>query len=265
VPPDLAPAHGGRAILLAGPGDASDIVANYLSARVDGLEVLLEQPQSRLELARRRAKRRGWPAVTGQILFVTLAMPVLRWRGRGRIATIESEAGLDPTPHSVRYRVDSVNSQATIEVLRAVRPDVVVVNGTRVIAANVLEAISCPIINIHAGITPAYRGAHGGYWALADGRPDQVGTTVHLVDRGIDTGGVLGRASFAVTDGDSIATYPYLHLAAGLPVLGEQVDRALAGETLVPLADPEAAGASRLRLHPTLVEYLRRRVGNGVR
>jgi methionyl-tRNA formyltransferase len=134
-----------------------------------------------------------------------------------------------------------------------------------VIAADVLEAITCPIINIHAGINPAYRGAHGGYWARADGRPDQVGTTVHLVDRGIDTGGVLGRASFAVTDDDSIATYPYLHLAAGLPVLGEQVDRALAGETLVPLADPEGAGASRLRLHPTLVEYLRRRVGNGVR
>ena len=53
---------------------------------------------------------------------------------------------------------------------------------------------------------------------------------MHLVDPGIDTGGVLAQATFAVTPTDTIATYPYLHLAAGLPLLGDQVDRALAGQ-----------------------------------
>ena len=48
--------------------------------------------------------------------------------------------------------------------------------------------MACPVINMHAGITLRYRGVHGGYWALAEQHPEWVGTTVHLVDPGIDTG-----------------------------------------------------------------------------
>jgi hypothetical protein len=252
-------------LLLAGPGDTTDIVANYLAARVPDLQVVVEQSPSRLQLARRRAKRHGWPTVIGQVLFVVGALPWLRRRGRPRIAAIVSEAGLDASPYPVRFRVVSINGQATIELLEAMRPDLVVVNGTRIIGPTVLDAIDCPIINTHAGITPTYRGVHGGYWALADGRADQVGTTVHLVDQGIDTGGVLAQATFGVTDQDTIATYPYLHLAAGLPLLGDQVDRVLAGQKPSPLVDPVPDGASRLRLHPTLWEYGRRRMTSGVR
>jgi len=252
-------------LLLAGPGDTTDIVANYLAARVPDLQVVVERSPSRVQLARRGPKRHGWPAVIGQVLFVVVALPLLRRRGRQRIASIVSEAGLDASPYPVRFRVVSINGQATVELLEAIRPDVVVVNGTRVIAPAVLDAISCPIINTHAGITPTYRGVHGGYWALADGRADQVGTTVHLVDQGIDTGGVLARATFGVTDEDTIATYPYLHLAAGLPLLGDQVDRVVAGQMPSPLVDQDPDGASRLRLHPTLWEYGRRRMTSGVR
>jgi hypothetical protein len=252
-------------VLLAGPGDTTDIVANYLAARVPDLEVVVEQPQSRVELARRRAKRRGWPTVIGQVLFVTLALPLLRWRGRRRIAAIVSDAGLDVDPFPVQHRVASVNGPETIALQEARHPDVVVVNGTRIIASAVLDTISCPIINTHAGITPGYRGVHGGYWALADGRPDQVGTTVHLVDQGIDTGGVLGRSTFAVTADDSIATYPYLHLAAGLPLLAEQVGQVLAGDKLSPMVEDIPTGSSRLRLHPTLWQYARLRMARGIR
>ncbi len=49
---------------------------------------------------------------------------------------------------------------------------------------------------MHAGITLRYRGVHGGYWALAEQHPEWVGTTVHLVDPGIDTGGILAQSTF---------------------------------------------------------------------
>ena len=79
------------------------------------------------------------------------------------------------------------------------------------------SAIDVPVINIHAGVTPRYRGVHGGYWALREGRPGLAGSTVHLVDPGIDTGGILAQATFTAGDADSIATYPLLHLACGSP------------------------------------------------
>jgi methionyl-tRNA formyltransferase len=206
----------------------------------------------------------GWWTVTGQVLFVTVAMPVLRLRGRGRKRDILSAWGMDDVLRRPAHMVTSVNAAETIALLEELKPVVIVVNGTRIIAPKVLECVDCPIINVHAGITPQYRGVHGGYWALAEGHPELVGTTVHLVDPGIDTGTVLVRAYFDPSHGDSIATYPYLHLAVGLPALTEQVDRVLRGQTLESVADQDPGTKSHLHSHPTLWGYLWRLLTRGV-
>ena len=164
-------------------------------------------------------------------------MPVLRIRGQLRRNQIVSESSLNVTARPPDFRVDSVNSLETIELLARLEPYVVVVNGTRIISSRVLDSISCPVINTHAGVTPRYRGVHGGYWALAEGHPEEVGTTVHLVDNGIDTGRVLARARFDTSPADTIDTYPYLHLAAGLPLLIESVHTVLNGQQLAPVDD----------------------------
>jgi len=263
--PRTSPAGEGTVVLLAGTGDTTDIVANYLAPRVPRLEVIVEKAPSRVRLARRRAKRVGWPAVIGQVSFVTAALPVLRWRGRHRIDEIVTGAGLATVPYPGAHHVESVNDQESIRLLRTMHPTVIVVNGTRIISSEVLDAMDVPFINTHAGITPRYRGVHGGYWALVEGRPEMVGTTVHLVDEGIDTGGVLARATFDTSRDDSVATYPYLHLAAGLPLLADQVDRVVAGEKPSPLEEDIPPDGTRLYLHPTLWHYIRQRLVKGVR
>lgn len=254
----------GAVVLLGGSDHTTDIVAHYLAGHVQAPTVIMEQPPSRVHMAVRRARRVGWSSVAGQILFVTLAQPVLRRRGRQRIRTIIGDSGLDDSPYPGPVHVDSVNDRRTIDLLQGIGPTAIVVSGTRIISRAVLDAVECPFINIHAGITPRYRGAHGGYWALADGRPDLVGTTIHLVDQGIDTGGVLARAFFEVTPADTVATYPYLHLAAGLPLLADQVGRILSGGSPSVLPDDPDIGRAPLRLHPTLWEYLHRRTTEGV-
>ena len=117
---------------------------------------------------------------------------------------------------------------------------------------------------MHAGITPRYRGVHGGYWALAEHHPDWVGTTIHLVDAGIDTGGILAQATFEVSGEDTIATYPDLHLVHGLPLLAAQVEKVMAGLELEPLPASLAPGTG-LYYHPTLWGYLWHRWRHGVR
>ncbi len=253
-----------RIVLLAGPGESTEIVANFLAERVQDLIVVVEEPASRLTMARRRARRLGRATAAGQVLFVTCVLPVLRRLGAARQAAIVSEAGLDTTPVAPSYRVPSVNDPQVITLLRSVRPDLVVVNGTRIIAPDVLNSVQCPVINIHAGITPRYRGVHGGYWALVEGHPEWVGTTVHLVDPGIDTGGILGQATFMVTDEDSFATYPSLHLTTGIRLLETQLTRALEGQDIGPTQEPLAPG-SHLFSHPTAWGYLWHRWRRGVR
>ena len=257
------PPGGGRVVLLAGLDDSTDFVANFLASRVRNLIVVVEDPPSRVQMARRRARRVGWLSAAGQILFVAILQPVLRRQGRRRRADILSATSVDTTHQGPVHRVSSVNDEQTVALLASLRPAVVVVHGTRIIAARVLESAGCPVINVHAGITPRYRGVHGGYWALAEQHREWVGTTVHLVDPGIDTGGILAQATSDVTDQDTIATYPDLHLVHGLPLLGAQVDAVLMGERLEPI--PSIAPGSNLRYHPTFWGYLRRRWREGVR
>jgi hypothetical protein len=223
------PLHGGgRVVLLAGPGYSTDLVANYLAARVPDLVVVVEDPQSRLEMARRRARRVGWSPVVGQVLFVALLQPVLRRMGTRRRAAIFRAASLDTAHRAPSHRVLSVNDEETVALLSSLR------------------------------------GVHGGYWALAEQHPEWVGTTVHLVDPGIDTGGILAQSTFEVSPGDTIATYPDLHLVHGLPLLGGEVEKVMAGTVLEPLPTSIAPG-SGFYYHPTIWGYLWLRWRNGVR
>jgi folate-dependent phosphoribosylglycinamide formyltransferase PurN len=231
-----------------------------------GVEVraFLETSPSRLILARRRARRLGWGTVAGHVLFMGAVMPALRLQGRQRMAEIAAEHRLDFRPISRGVFVESVNNPATVELLVDAKPDLVVVHGTRIIAERVLREISAPIVNVHAGITPRYRGVHGGYWAFFDNRPELAGTTVHLVDTGIDTGGILGQATFERSHDDTIATYPYLHLACGLPVLTQVASELLEGAQPVSRSPLPGAEESQLRWHPTAWGYVAARWRRGV-
>jgi phosphoribosylglycinamide formyltransferase-1 len=254
-------------VLLGDRGAPTRAVFHALAAELGQdveLRAFLEASPSRLTLARRRARRLGWGTVAGHVLFVGAVMPALRLQGRRRAAEIAARHGLDFRPITRGAYVDSVNGQRTLELLAEAQPDLVVVHGTRIIAERVLNDIAVPIVNVHAGITPRYRGVHGGYWAFVDGRPELAGTTVHLVDPGIDTGGILGQATFERDADDSIATYPYLHLACGLPVLLEVVSSLLAGNDPAPRPPLAGAEESHLRWHPTAWGYVSTRLRQGV-
>jgi folate-dependent phosphoribosylglycinamide formyltransferase PurN len=252
-------------VLFAGPGDSTNIVYNYLASRFSDVVAVVERPVPRMQIARRRAKRLGWLTVSGQMAFVGVGMPFLQWRARGRVAQILENAGLDTTPISDQKSVQSVNSLETLTLLQGLEPAAIVVNGTRIISSAVLSSVDSTFVNTHAGITPRYRGVHGGYWALRDHRPDLVGTTVHLVDPGIDTGGVLAQGTFESGPDDSMATYPYLHLACGLPLLGDCVQKIVDGGIPKQVESLDESGDSTLRWHPTLWGYLRGRVFDHVR
>ena len=200
------------------------------------MTLVREESQSRVQLARKRITRLGWVKTFGQVSFVAIAMPVLRLRDQGRRRQIlcPNQVWMNAS-RPPDFCVTSVNSPETINLLKGLQPRVVVVNGTRIISSEVLDSVNCPIVNIHAGLTPRYRGVHGGYWALAEGHPENVGTTVHLVDSGIDTGRVLARVCFDTSPADSIVTYPYLRLIRRMPLLVDSVRTVLDRQQMAPI------------------------------
>jgi len=250
-------------VLLAGRAPSSCILYHALSQAFPDLHVVAEDRPSTIGLLRRRVRRLGPLTVLGQALFVGVVVPVLRILGEERIEAIKHEFSLDDSQiDRTVHRVTSVNAPEARTVLRCLKPAVVVVGGTRIIDRETLQAVDAPFINMHAGITPRYRGVHGGYWALTEGQPDLVGTTVHFVDEGIDTGKIIAQRTFAVTHEDSFVTYPYLHAAAGLPSLIAAVRAVLEG---TPPEGYSRDDLSRLRSHPTLWGYLWRRAARRIR
>ncbi|MBC8081669.1 MAG: formyl transferase [Hymenobacter sp.] len=253
-----------KVVVLAGPGESTDILFHALDAEFGVHRIIIETPVSQRQLLSRRAEKLGYTTVIGQILFKLLIAVPLGRRSQNRLAAIRQQEQLDarPLPQERVIRVPSVNSPECIARLQELQPDVVVVNGTRIIAKRVLTSVPCQFLNTHAGVTPLYRGVHGGYWALANNDLPHCGVSVHLVDPGIDTGAIIAQALIQPTAEDNFVTYPLLQLAAGLPLLKQAIRDALYGEIRL---RPAPEGLSKLWSHPTLSEYLRNRRRTGVR
>lgn len=250
--------------MLATESESTTIVYNFLAERFRMTRVLLEDRLPRVQFLQRRVKKLGLLTVAGQVGFVSLIRPILVRESHSRVAEIKQNFQLNgtPIPESVTIRVSSVNTPETATLLRDLQPDVVVINGTRIISKRTLESIPVPFINIHAGITPLYRGVHGAYWALVERNREACGVTVHRVDTGIDTGGILGQKLIEPVREDNFVSYPLLQLASALPLLKDAVEGVFNGKA-TSLQPPN--GASRLWSHPTLWGYLHNRLVHGVR
>lgn len=187
--------------------------------RLEG--VIIEKPVSKKTLFRNRMKKIGMVKVLGQALFSILVVPYLRKKAASRRSALIKEFGLVDTGFdaSITTMVYSVNEDSCLHMLKTIQPDIVIVNGTRIINKRLLTATKAIFINMHMGITPQYRGSHGGYWALYNKDEKNFGTTIHFIDTGVDTGDVLKQIFVQPSKEDNFTTYPILQVAAGIKAL----------------------------------------------
>lgn len=253
----------GRIVLLATDCVSTRLIYHALKDKWEVAGVILEERASRMALIRRRAIRLGLLSTVGQVLFQLMVAPILRATSKGVCARIMEEYGYEDgsIPERMIYQVESVNSVKCQDLLEALQPEIVVVNGTRIISSAIIGCVKARFLNIHVGITPKYRGSHGAYWALSNDDPENCGVTVHLVDRGIDTGGILYQARINFTTADNLATYPARQICAGIGLLTRAIADILAGKELIIASLQE----SRLWHHPTLWGYIWRRLTKGVK
>lgn len=112
------------------------------------------------------------------------------------------EAGVTPPVLVVR----DVNDERTGTTVGAAAPDVCVITCTTRLSADTIRSIGVPIVNIHGGHLPDYRGCHCYFTAIQDRRFDAIGSTIHFVDVGLDTGDVIEAVRPAVKSSDDPET-----------------------------------------------------------
>ena len=114
--------------------------------------------------------------------------------------------------------------------IEAWNPDLIVCAGfMRILPATFVRTFTPRIINLHPALLPLYPGAHAVRDALADGAT-VTGSTVHIVDEGVDTGPVLRQIEVAV---DAHDTEELLHERIKL------VERPLLVQTVAAIARGE--------------------------
>lgn len=120
------------------------------------------------------------------------------------------------------YCVANHNDDTCLELLRAAKPDLLVLGGTRIIKPRILEVPRLSTVNSHPGLLPWLRGSASVGWALYQDLPQ--GATAHFVEPGIDTGDIIVSRQLPVYRQD---TYESLNCRIAV-LAGELMAEALA-------------------------------------
>lgn len=255
-----------KIILLGRDDEYTPMIYHGINASYEISHVITEEPVPKSTFLKRRIKKLGLPKVIGQVFFRVLIVPILDIQAKARKREIEEEYQL-AEDHSYQEKgiyshFDSANSEACIQKVKELHPDIVIVNGTRILSKQLLSCCDAIFINAHMGITPRYRGSHGAYWALYNNDPKHAGVTVHLIDTGIDTGGILYQEPIAITEKDNFVTYPLLQLAKAIELEKKVLIDYESSHSLATITNDLD---SALWTHPTLIQYLKARITRNIK
>lgn len=132
------------------------------------------------------------------------------------------------------------NAEA-LQTLREWAPDLIVVAAFgQILRADVLSLPTFGCINLHASLLPAYRGASPISAALLNGDA-KTGSSIMLMDSGMDTGAVLAQEELAILPGETGEALSQRLAQAGAQLLIKTLPAWLTGE-IAPIEQAELAG-----------------------
>lgn len=167
----------------------------------------------------------------------------------------EAGRGRTPTPSPVKLvaqelglRVEqpaSFKQEEALRVLTDFRPDAFVVAAYgKILPAAVLAVPKYGVLNIHPSLLPAFRGPSPVASAILSGCPF-TGVSVMLLDEGMDTGPVLGRAQVSITNWDTTGIMTGKLARTGANLLLDVLPRFVKGDILPRPQDESQATYSR--------------------
>ena len=123
-----------------------------------------------------------------------------------RATAEEKYFGEQPLPDCDRLEIKNgaLNSPRSVEFLRQVDPDLVLIFGCGLIKDPLYSALPGQSINLHLGLSPRYRGAATLFWPFYFMEPSYAGTTFHYIVAEPDAGDVIHQVTPELTMGDGV-------------------------------------------------------------
>jgi methionyl-tRNA formyltransferase len=153
----------------------------------------------------------------------------------------------------------TLNDDHVVEMLKQVRPGLVVFTGGGIIRREVLENAGAGVVNCHMGILPLYRGLDVAEWPVLEGRTDMIGVTTHFMNEGIDTGPILRTRRVDLLPGDTFDKITYLLEPVTAAEIVEATVDFLQGKTQ-PQPQRGRDGTQHFVMHPRLLKIAEARL-----
>lgn len=131
---------------------------------------------------------KGLAATAHSVVAVVTGPDKRRGRGAGTSPTPVKAAALDLKLPVIE--TDTLRSESVIRQIADLAPDLIVVVAFKILPDSLLKVPRIGSVNAHASLLPNYRGAAPIHHAILNGETE-TGVTVFLLDRGVDTGGIL--------------------------------------------------------------------------
>ena len=156
------------------------------------------------------------------------------------------------------YQPKGIRSQDFITTLKSYDPDLIVVAAYgKILPETIIELPRNGCINVHGSLLPRHRGAAPIQWAIIKGDPE-VGVTIMQMDKGMDTGQILMKASITPDPEETTGTLFPKIARLGSHTLMDTLDMlAQGGLAMIDQDDKEATSAPMLRKEDGLIDWTR--------
>lgn len=110
-------------------------------------------------------------------------------------------------PNTKIIDVENINSDEAFNFSTELKPDLIVVSGTRLVKEKMLSiAPKIGILNLHTGLSPYIKGGPNcTNWCIATEQFHLIGNTIMWIDLGIDTGNILTTEFTAFTGKETLS------------------------------------------------------------
>jgi folate-dependent phosphoribosylglycinamide formyltransferase PurN len=202
---------------------AADLL-NHIKYRGIPIEAIIIERPNRYDIARFLMRRLGIPE-TARIIFKRLL---------ALLVPSTKEIWLKDTfynSHSNKvYTVNDLNGKKCERLLTELKPEIVALGYSPILRGNIIDIPKIGILNAHPGLLPKYRGINTIQWAVYNG--DDIGVTVHFIDRGVDTGPIIEQKVIHVEQNDTIESLRKKADAAAAELLSDLIFRILKREQI---------------------------------
>ena len=193
--------------------------------------------------------------VKGGYKVVGVVTAVDKPSGRG-LKVAESAVKKYAVAHDIPVlQPEKLKDPAFLEALAAWKADLFVVVGFRMLPEVVWTMPKMGTFNLHAALLPQYRGAAPINWAVINGE-NITGVTTFMIDRQIDTGGIILRQDCRIEPGDTAGDVHDRLMVLGAELVIDTVEGLIQGNVETRVQRSFIQGSELLKPAPKLTREL---------